>query len=67
MHRKEDLYQKVIALRYKGFSYNEILSHVPVGRGTISRWCHEILLTKKQKERLIEKKRNTPLIQKRIN
>lgn len=62
MHRKEDLYQKVVALRYKGFSYNEILRCVPVGNGTISRWCHGISLTKEQKRRLIEKRRNNSYI-----
>lgn len=62
MLRKPDLYNKAIALRYKGLSYNEILKFVPVGQGTISRWCSKIPLTEEQKERLLEKKRNTPLI-----
>ena len=66
MLRKPDLYNKAIKLRHRGFSYNEILRYVSVGRGTISRWCHSILLTEEQKERLIEKKRNTPLICKLI-
>ena len=62
MIKKLELYKKAIALRQKGLSYQEILRHIPVGKGTISRWCREIPLTEKQKERLIEKKRNTPLI-----
>lgn len=62
MIKKLELYKKAIALRRKGLSYQEILRHIPVGKGTISRWCREIPLTGKQKERLIEKKRNTPLI-----
>lgn len=62
MIKKLELYKKAIALRQKGLSYQEILRHIPVGKGTISRWCREIPLTEKQKERLIEKKRNTPFI-----
>lgn len=66
MLRKPELYNTAIALRRKGFSYNEILEHVRVGQGTISRWCQGIELTKKQKERLTEKQRNTPLIRMRM-
>lgn len=67
MLRKPDLYDKVIALRHKGFSYNnEILENVHVGNGTISRWCQDIQLTEEQKARLLEKKRNTLLIQNRV-
>ena len=65
MVRKQDLYNKAVALRRKGFSYNEILEHVSVARSTISRWCSKIPLTRRQIERLLKKKRNTPLIQKR--
>lgn len=64
MLRKPDLYDKAITLRYRGFSYNEILGVVPVAQGTISRWCCKIPLTDKQKERLLKKQRNTPLIRK---
>lgn len=60
--RKLELYNKAVALRRQGFSYQEILKIIPVGKGTISRWCRNIPLTKEQKERLREKKRNTPLI-----
>lgn len=63
MLRKPDLYNKAVRLRRKGFSYNEILKFVHVGHGTISRWCSKIPLTEEQKKRLLEKKRNTPLIQ----
>jgi len=63
MFRKPELYHKPILLRRKGFFYNEILKFVPVAESTISRWCREIPLTKEQKERLVEKKRNNPLIQ----
>ena len=63
MYRKENLYLKAILLRSKGFSYNEILKYVPVAKSTISRWCHKIPLTEKQKARLIRKKKNNPFIQ----
>lgn len=62
MLRKPELYLKAVTLRSKGLSYNEILEFVPVGKGTISRWCKGIKLTKEQRGRLIQKKRNTPLI-----
>lgn len=62
MIRKKKSYIKAISLRKKGFSYNEILDVVPVGHGTISRWCRAIELTEKQKNRIKDKKRNTPLI-----
>lgn len=62
MHRKEKSYIKAISLRKKGFSYNEIKEIVPVGHGTISRWCCGVELTEKQKNKIKNKKRNTPLI-----
>lgn len=62
MLRKPDLYKKAVAFRYRGFSYNEILKQLPVAESTISRWCSKIPLTPKQKERLLRKKRNPPLI-----
>ena len=62
MLRKPGLYNKAILLRKRGFSYNEILKYLPVAESTISRWCRSVPLTKKQKERLVEKKRNTPFI-----
>lgn len=43
-------------LRKKGLSYREILQHINVSKDTISRWCRDIPLTKKQKERLIKNK-----------
>jgi len=62
MLRKPHLYQQAISLRRKGYSYHEILRFVPVGYGTISRWCSHIILTREQKERLIRKQRNNKLI-----
>jgi transcriptional regulator with XRE-family HTH domain len=59
---KKDLYKKAIALRSKGYSYNEILDFIHVSNSTLSRWCSGIELTNSQKERLLDKKRNTVLI-----
>ena len=60
------MYDKAISLRKKGLSYNEILAIVPAGQGTISRWCHDIELTEKQKNRIKDKKRSTFLIKNSI-
>ncbi len=48
--------EKAIELRKKGFSYSEILEEVPVAKSTLSLWLREIGLTKRQKQRLTEKK-----------
>lgn len=60
--RKINLYNQAINLRQKGLSYNEILKSLPVAQSTLSRWCHDIILTEEQKNRLTNKQRNTPLI-----
>lgn len=44
------------ALRKEGLSYREILKTIPVSKDTISRWCRDILLTQKQKDRLLNNK-----------
>jgi hypothetical protein len=62
MLRKKSLHDKAVSLRKEGFSYNEIKAIVPVGNGTISRWCRCVELTEKQVERIKDKKRDTPLI-----
>lgn len=62
MLRKKALHDKAISLRKKGLSYNEILGIVHVGHGTISRWCRNIELTEKQKNRIKEKQVNNSLI-----
>ena len=62
MLRKPDLYKKCISLRKKGLSYNEISEHIDVSNSTLSRWCLSVSLTRKQKERLVEKKRNSSFI-----
>lgn len=62
MLRKPDLYNKAILLRSKGFSQNEIRRRIPIAHGTVSRWCRDVILTQKQKERLIRKRNNNPFI-----
>lgn len=47
---------KAIKLRKKGFSYNEILKIIPVAKSTLSLWLRSVGLSKKQKQRLTEKK-----------
>lgn len=43
-------------LRHSGYSYSEILRKVHVSKDTLSRWCKDIQLSKKQKQKLINKK-----------
>lgn len=43
-------------LRGKGYSYNQILRYITVSKDTLSRWCRDIKLTKRQKQKLIERK-----------
>ena len=62
MLRKQDLYNKAIALRRNGFSYTEILESIPVAQSTMSRWCNTITLTKEQQDRLDDKRNNNPFI-----
>ncbi len=52
------LEDKLIAqkLRKRGYSYNQILKSVSVSKDTLSRWCRDIKLTKKQKQKLIKRK-----------
>ena len=53
---KKDLKEIAITLRKNGNSYSEILSIVPVAKSTLSLWLRSIGLSKKQKQRLTEKK-----------
>lgn len=48
--------QRAIELRKKGFSYSEILKQVTVSKDTLSRWCKDVPLTKKQEARLLKNK-----------
>mgnify|MGYP001612699755 CR=1 FL=1 len=47
---------KAQALRQRGLSYGEILPRVSVSKDTLSRWCRDIVLTKKQQKRLLQNK-----------
>lgn len=50
------LKEKAIALRRQGLSYSEILKSIPVAKSTLSLWLRSVGLSKKQKQRLTEKK-----------
>ncbi len=41
------------ALRRKGLSYREILTHVNVSKSTIREWCKDTKLTKRQEKKLL--------------
>lgn len=47
---------KAQELRKQGLSYQEILQKISVSKSTISLWCKDIQLTKRQKLRLINNK-----------
>ena len=49
-------YEKAIKLRKKGLSYSEILKSIPVAKSTLALWLHSVGLSKKQKQRLTDKK-----------
>lgn len=49
--------ERALILRQKGLSYREILQHVPVTKSTLSLWLRSVGLSKRQKQRLTEKKR----------
>lgn len=48
--------ERAINLRKKGFSYSEILKEISVTKSTLSLWLRSVGLSKKQKQRLTEKK-----------
>src|SRR3990167_9065647 len=48
--------EKAILLRKEGFSYTEILEQVPVAKSSLSLWLRSVGLSKKQKQRLTDKK-----------
>lgn len=47
---------KAQELRRQGLSYGQILLQVHVSKDTMSRWCRDIELTNKQKEKLLKNK-----------
>ncbi|MBI4993902.1 hypothetical protein HZC33_03045 [Candidatus Wolfebacteria bacterium] len=53
---KSNLKEKAINFRGNGFSYSEILKHIPVAKSTLSLWLKSVNLSKKQEQRLTEKK-----------
>ncbi len=53
---KADLREKAIKFRRQGLSYSEILRRVPVAKSTLSLWLRSVGLSKRQKQRLTEKK-----------
>jgi len=48
--------EKAINLREEGYSYSEILKEIFVAKSTLSLWLRNVGLSKKQKQRLTEKK-----------
>jgi hypothetical protein len=56
MFEKTELKNKAINLRRSGLSYTEILKQIPVAKSTLSLWLQDVGLSKKQKQRLTEKK-----------
>lgn len=54
--KKTELKEKAINLRKCGLSYSEILKQVPVAKSTLSLWLRSVGLSKRQKQRLTEKK-----------
>ena len=47
---------RAIVLRRQGFSYSQILREVPVYKSTLSLWFREVKLSKRQYQRLTERK-----------
>ena len=48
--------ERAIKIRKKGLSYSEILKRIPVAKSTLSLWLRSVGLSKRQKQRLTEKK-----------
>lgn len=56
MIKKEKEKSRALKLRKEGLSYREILEKIPVAKSTLSLWLRSVGLSKKQKQRLTEKK-----------
>lgn len=56
MVQKQKEREQALLLRHKGLSYREILERVPVAKSTLSLWLRSVGLSKRQKQRLTEKK-----------
>lgn len=48
--------EAAINLRKRGFSYSEILKRIPVAKSSLSLWLQSVGLSKRQRQRLTEKK-----------
>ena len=53
---KSNSREKAINLRRQGLSYSEILKQIPVAKSTLSLWLRSVNLSKRQEQRLTEKK-----------
>ena len=53
---KRQLRDKAIKLRGAGLLYSEILQEIPVAKSTLSLWLQSVSLSKRQVQRLTEKK-----------
>ena len=58
---KHSLKTKAQNMRRKGRTYSEILKHVPVAKSTLSSWLHEVGLSKSQKQRITEKRKQAQM------
>lgn len=56
MTRNSELKEKAIELRKAGLTYSEILLKIPVAKSTLSDWLFSVGLSKKQKQRITEKR-----------
>ena len=56
MIQKLEEKEKAIRFRKRGLSYSEILRQVPVAKSTLSLWLRGVGLSKRQEQRLTEKK-----------
>ena len=53
---KVDLKDKAVNLRWKGLIYSEILKEVPVAKSTLSLWLRDVGLSKRQIQKITERK-----------
>ena len=56
VHKNNPQKDKAILLKKEGLSYSEILKEIPVAKSTLSLWLYTVGLSKKQTQRLTEKK-----------
>lgn len=56
MIKKNNEKEKAIILRKKGKTYSEILAVIPVAKSTLSIWLNSVGLSKKQKQRITNKR-----------